>query len=517
MVSLRSFCIANGSFVSSRAGVMGSGPVPTPRVTDARAARVPPWRQGRCARVRHARRRLAGRGAGLLVALATTWAVFARGANAVEITISAGDQARPAGPVSWAPATRLDAQQAYFLVAENEKPVPAQLDEQGRLWWWAAPMDAGQSRTYRIETRPAAEAKPRVTFEREGGDRINVLIDGKLFTSFHFGKDVPKPFLYPVIGPTGRPVTRDYPLKDNPIEKAPAPGAKTRQDHPHHRSIWTAHGDVRMGDFSRPGSNYWNEVAEKGTAEAGARIVKPENNDCEKVKSVGRTGGAVFGRIVAEIEWVNKAGRRELTEERTYTFFAGDDSTRIIDQKSVYRFPDGDVMFADTKEGGLVSVRMAVTMDEIGAAGRHGQMCNSNGQVGEKQCWGKPADWCDYVGPVDGDTLGIAIMDAPGNFRHPEPWHIRGYGLFTANPFGLKEFTGDKTRDGSKVWKKGETAEFNYRILIHKGDTKAARVAEAYSLFADPPKVAAKQAGISPRRPSAATEHGRAGGRHAER
>ncbi len=431
-----------------------------------------------------------------MMALALSWAAFARGANAVDITISAGDQDRPAGPVSWKPPQWLDAKQAYFLVAGNEPPIPAQLDEQGRLWWWAAPMSAGQSRTYRIETRPAADAKPRVTFERDGADRINVRIDGKLFTGFCFSSKVPKPFLYPVIGPTGDPVTRDFPMKDNPIEKEPGQGIRSRQDHHHHRSIWVAHGDVRMGDFSKPGSNYWNEVAEKGVLEAGLPVIRPENNDCQKVKAVARTAGPVFGRITAEIEWVNKAGRRELTEERTYTFFAGDADTRIIDQKSVYRFPDGDVMFADTKEGGMVAIRLAVTMDEIGAvvggAKVHGQMFNSAGSAGAKECWGKPADWCDYVGPVNGKTVGVAVMDNPKNFRHPTTWHIRDYGLYTANPFGLKEFTGDKTKDGSKVWKKGETAEFNYRIFIHKGDTKAARVADAYTLYADPPKVGVK-------------------------
>jgi hypothetical protein len=132
-------------------------------------------------------------------------------------------------------------------------------------------------------------------------------------------------------------------------------------------------------------------------------------------------------------------------------------------------------------------------MDEQGANVNgqklHGQMCNSNGQVGEGQCWGKSADWCDYVGPVDGRTLGIAIMDAKTNLRHPATWHIRSYGLFTANPFGLREFRNDKSQDGSYVWKKGETAAFNYRMLIHKGDSKAARVADEYRLYMDPPKV----------------------------
>jgi hypothetical protein len=430
----------------------------------------------------------------LLAVLAATWLAFGHGANAMEITITPGKQARPAGPMCWKPAEPLDPKAAYCLAAEGRPATTAQLDAEGRLWWWAAPMKPGETIMYEVQIRPAAEARDRVKVEQVKDGVIDVTIDGKPFTTFHFDKESPKPYLYPVLGPTGDPVTRDYPMKYNPLEKNPGQGIKSRQDHPHHRSLWTAHGDVRTKDFSKPGSNYWNEVKEKGsTAMAATR----KGNDVEDVKRIARmVSGPVFGQIEAEIDWITKDGRRELTEDRTYTFFRGDDDSRVIDTKNVFKFPDGDVMFADTKEGGIIALRLAVTMDEIGATvdGKkvHGQMCNSNGGVGAKQCWGKAADWCDYVGPVDGKTVGVAVMDNPKNFRHPETWHIREYGLYTANPFGLKEFTGDKSKDGSKIWKKGETVEFNYRILLHKGDTKAADVPEAYRMYVAPPKVEAR-------------------------
>ena len=86
-------------------------------------------------------------------------------------------------------------------------------------------------------------------------------------------------------------------------------------------------------------------------------------------------------------------------------------------------------------------------------------------------------------------TVGIAVLDHPKNFRHPTRWHIRGYGLYTANPFAWSQFMKGEGKDGSHTWKKGETADFNYRILIHKDDTKAARVADHWKLYSDPPKV----------------------------
>ncbi len=396
---------------------------------------------------------------------------------ALELTIAAGGRDRPAGPLCWKSAPALQPEAGYALVPPGGDSVPAQLDAQGRLWWWSPGMKAGESVRYTLNPTSAPPGSQGVQVEKMGEGLIEVRIDGEPFTSFHYAADDPKPYLYPVIGPTGHPVTRDYPMKNTDLEK----NAKTtRQDHHHHRSLWTAHGDVRTHDFEKTGSNYWNDALQKGDAP-------------QRVKRIVRTvSGPVFGQIEAEIDWIDNKGRREFGETRTYTFWRANPSCRMIDPRIVFHFDTSDVMFADTKEGGIVSMRLAVTMDEVGAGGQKGQMCNANGQVGEKECWGKPADWCDYVGPVNGETLGVAIFDAPGNFRHPTPWHIRGYGLYAANPFGLAEFTGDKGNNGSKLWKKGESVEFNYRIVIHRDDTKRARIADQYALYAEPPAVTMK-------------------------
>jgi len=315
---------------------------------------------------------------------------------------------------------------------------------------------------------------------------INVTIDGKFFTAFNFAKDEPKPFLWPVIGPTGAPVTRAYPMKELDHE---------RKDHGHHRSIWSAWGVVFAQKLDEPGSNYWHQAK------------KPAKQDRQIVKRIVRmVSGPVFGLIEAEIEWTRHDGRRDFTEYRTYTFFRGDDNTRVIDIQNAFKFTDCDVTFADTKEAGILSVRIATSMDEVSLEDPRkpgkGRMTNSNGQVGMAQCWGQPAEWCDYVGPVEGQAIGIAIFDARTNFRHPTRWHIRNYGLFSPNPIAVKAFTRPgkdsskeekqawkNSKPGSHTWKKGETQEFDYRILIHKGDTKAARVAEQYQLYTEPPAI----------------------------
>ncbi|HOQ86029.1 MAG TPA: PmoA family protein [Phycisphaerae bacterium] len=379
--------------------------------------------------------------------------------------VSGDQQGRPAGLVCAELPPRPQVGAVYTLRSSTGNSVPGQADEQGKLWWWAEPVAPGQSVTYVAQPGGRADADSGVVVQAVEEGRIDARIDGQLFTSFHFAPHLPKPFLHPVIGPTGNPVTRDYPMVDTEAEKA-----NKRQDHRHHRSIWTAHGDVRTDDLDNRGHNYWNEAIEKG-------------DDPQRVRGILATvSGPVFGRVQAQIDWLGDDGRPEFTEERTYTFFRGDETCRIVDVRIRFQFTERDVLFADTKEGGLVAVRTAISIDEIGG----GSMCNSRGQKGEEQCWGQRAEWCDYVGTLNGQTVGIAIFDAPGNFRHPTPWHIRGYGLFAANPFGIREFSKDKSQDGSKLWRKGETVEFNYRIFIHAGDTVAARVADQYRLYTNP-------------------------------
>ena len=72
-------------------------------------------------------------------------------------------------------------------------------------------------------------------------DGAVVKIDGQLFTEY-LVKSGTKPILWPIIGPTGKRMTRDYPMRDRPGEQ---------KDHPHQRSLWFTHGDVNGTNFGR--------------------------------------------------------------------------------------------------------------------------------------------------------------------------------------------------------------------------------------------------------------------------
>jgi len=114
-------------------------------------------------------------------------------------------------------------------------------------------------------------------------------------------------------------------------------------------------------------------------------------------------------------------------------------------------------------------------------------MVSSEGGEGEPQIWGKRANWVNVDGMIDGHELGVAIFDHPKSFRHPTYWHARGYGLLAANPFGLSYFLRDAKQDGSYTIPAGESIQFRYRLLIHKGDYKEAQVAKQYDEYAARP------------------------------
>ncbi len=132
----------------------------------------------------------------------------------------------------------------------------------------------------------------------------------------------------------------------------------------------------------------------------------------------------------------------------------------------------------------MFGIRVASSMDVTHKLG--GLITNAEGLTDAK-AWGKASPWVDYVGPVNGKTVGIAVLNHPGSFRYPTAWHVRTYGLFAANPFGSHDFGG--SQPGDYTVPTGESVAFRYRVILHEGDTKAARVDRSFAAYAKPPTV----------------------------
>jgi hypothetical protein len=368
---------------------------------------------------------------------------------------------------------------------------PSGTGTEDRLWltWIVRDLPAGQERRFHIEeVQPAPETiveegqattppgvtdhGPGVQLQELPDGQLSVTIGGEQFSTYHFGSDVVKPYFHPLIGPTGKPVTRLWPMEIKDGEPQPGDRARHPYDHPHHKGFYISHGDVN-------GADHWSESPNHATMRhAGfSRLVS----------------GPVYGSFDETVEWLDRGGERVLmTETRRMTFFNLGADERLFEVSLRFSASSGQVTFGDTKEGGLIAVRVASSMDgpSRDAPDNPGKMVNSYGGVGEDECWGKRAMWCDYVGPVEGETVGICMMDHPTNPRYPTHWHVRNYGLMGANPFGLHDFYGDTdTHRGDWTIPPYESRNFLYRVFIHRGDTRAGKVCERYHEFINPPSV----------------------------
>jgi hypothetical protein len=286
---------------------------------------------------------------------------------------------------------------------------------------------------------------------KQGPKTVDVLIDGQPFTTLHYGESVMKPYLAPLRAPSGKIVTRRWPVEASEGET---------KDHPHHTGLWFTHGMVNDFDFwanVKPGPKFGQVIVDKITT---------------------AKGGKKSGEIAFEARWVAPDGKPLFRESRRMVFH-DDPTNRIVDLDITLTALDTPVKLGDTKEG-FFAIRLA---DKLAEKGGTGTMTNAEGAQKMKNVWGKPSPWVDYSGTLEGEQLGIAIFDHPQNPKHPTTWHARDYGLFAANALGDHDFQNDKTKDGSITVEPGKSLRFRYRVVIHPGDTAAAKIGDLYKAW----------------------------------
>jgi hypothetical protein len=326
------------------------------------------------------------------------------------------------------------------------EPLPAQLDGESLVVLLPA-IAVGTTQYELVEAETDAAG---VSLNEAAGNLALLLPEGE-FSTYRFGTDVVRPYLWPLNGPGQRRVTRNFPMEDIDGEE---------RDHPHHRSLWTAYGEVNDVDD-------WSE-------EEGHGYIRHQAFENQEQ-------GPVFGGFTARSVWTGKDEKPLLDEVRTVRLYNAGPEHRLLDYDVTLTAGYGDVDFGDTKEAGIISVRVATSMDGV----RGGSIENANGGRGEKDCWGKPSAWCDYSGTVEGETLGIAVLNHPDNSGGEPRWHVRDYGLMGTNPLATGSFTGGEMK--AVTLKNGDSLSYRYRVYIHRGDAGHSDVAAVYLGFIMPP------------------------------
>jgi hypothetical protein len=309
---------------------------------------------------------------------------------------------------------------------------------------------AGQKKRFAICTDECdAPEFPEVTVDLDGDAQTAAFMIGdQMFTRYNFSHDFARPNAYPVIGPGGLEVT-EY----------------AQTDHPHHKSMYVALGEVNKHDN-------WSEMP-------GHAFTR-----CQGVEVLAE--GPVFAQILAMNDWVSNQEKKFMEEWTVITVYNMPERGRLMDWDITFVASEEGIHIGDTKESGTLSVRMATVLHEKGGTGT---ILNAYGGLHEAENWGKPSPWVDYSGAIDGTKLGLAIFDSPDNLRFPTPWHVRSYGLFTANCWGYSYFTNDQSKRGDYVMPRGGSLNFVYRVYVHGGDCAEARVGDRWFDFAYPPKV----------------------------
>jgi|SRR5665647_67762 len=304
----------------------------------------------------------------------------------------------------------------------------------------------------------------KVTFvENDSDKKIDVLIGGKILTSYRWPDNVCKPILYPIFTSAGTEITRGYPIKPKTGERA---------DHPHQIGMWLTYGNVNGNDFWGNGSQGL------GTRNANGGVIK-------HVKFDKISEGTGEGVLVTSESWVDTSGK-ELLKEHTEYHFIAEGLVRIIDRITTLAATGETVLFKDTKEGSF-GIRVArqlelpssedvtltdaqgnpTTVKALSNEGVTGNYRSSEGVMGEA-VWSTRAKWMDLYGSIGDEEISLVICDHPKNLSYPTYWHARGYGLFAANPFGAKDFTQGKEELNYTI-PAGKSLTLRYRIIISSG------------------------------------------------
>ena len=273
-----------------------------------------------------------------------------------------------------------------------------------------------------------------VEVESVGIDYI-ILIDGQKFAQFDTGQEHSRPFFREVRAEDGTILSR-------PISP---PGG----DHPHHTGIWVAVDKVNDIGFWHQQGRIKNRSVEVLQNDSDPAIMKVKN------------------------DWLDPNGKLILRERTKISIF----ENRLLIYDIRFTAGKHPVTFGDTEEG-FFAFRMADSMREESS----GQVVNADGLQTAKGCWGKPSNWVDYSGKVEGKQYGVAIFDHPLNFR-PGRYHVRDYGLFTINPFGEHDYTEGRLPAQTVTLKPDASLKLRYGMYFHQGNAEVGNVARVYQEF----------------------------------
>jgi hypothetical protein len=295
---------------------------------------------------------------------------------------------------------------------------------------------SGQAAPAQVDL-PDAKPVPRMQVIPLPGGEASIERDGQEISRYHFGPGLRRPFLFPLVGPSGKSLTRmGHPRDAN--------------GHSHHNSVWVTHHDVG-------GVAFWNDAPTSKGRIVHRRVTRYEDADDE----------ALIDVVSA---WQDDTGRVLLEESRAMRFIPQEGGQWLLVLDLSFAAPKEPVTLGKTNFG-MIGIRMAKT---IGVHDGGGMIRNSAGGVNEAGVHEKAARWCDYSGPITKDAReGITLFDHPANLNHPTVFHVRDDGWMGA----ALTFAEPRTIEPGKPLK------LRYGLWIHAGVPTAETIEEEFMAF----------------------------------
>lgn len=270
----------------------------------------------------------------------------------------------------------------------------------------------------------------------QSGHQVSFQIDGREVLRWHEGRDFPRPYFFPVIGPSGESLTR-----------MGHPGAP---NHDHHQSLWFAHNKVTGIDF-------WGNSS-------GAVI--------RQLQWLAYEDGEDASRMAVELGWFDGHDPAALLKQILICEVrpAEQPGEFLVELQSQF-VPAGEMLEFGQTNFGFLAVRVAKSIS--GHFGG-GELTNSEGSKGEPAIFGKPARWMDYSGPVGRSTdttqstvihEGITYFDHPLNPGQQTGWHVRDDGWMCASP----------SMNTPLITSTAAPLNLRYLLLIHSGTANPVR------------------------------------------
>jgi len=287
---------------------------------------------------------------------------------------------------------------------------------------------------------PGAKPITRMQAVPQAHDQISFQREEKEIARYHFSPDLNRPFIFPLIGPSGRTVTR-----------MGHPGDP--YTHSHHNSVWIALGKLNGVDF-------WSD---QGSQERG-RIV---HHHVQQIDD-----GDDRATVLSFATWRSNSGKALLNERRetAIRLLPNDEWLLIVNLR--LEAASGPVTL-DKEQLGPIGVRMAKSISVHFGGGR---LRNSEGGEGEAQIFRRKARWVDYSGFVaPGAIDGAALMDHPTNPKHPAYFHVREDGWMGA----LIAF------DAPVVITSGNPLQLRYGVYVHGGIPSRGEIDKQWQFFAE--------------------------------